>query len=587
MTRKICLFRTILVAASALTPVAAAFAQGVPPAFPTREQVNPAVPVTEAPKNTVRVDSDAAFQSGPCPLAETDIQTSIKEVRFTAPGGGALAPELLTLLTDVTTSTESQPIRVVCDLRDQANARLRRARYVASVQIPPQRIGDGVLRLEVVSGHIVEVHVRGDAGPYEGLLRSRIERLKELTPLNAGDAERILLLANDLPGMTVQLGLSPKTSGGVPGDLIGELSVTYRRFSLIGNVQNYNSAVLGRETGYLRAEFFGLTGMGDRTFVAGSTSFDFKEQRIAQLGHSMALGSAGTRLGVIGTLAFSRPSIDLDLRTRSLILNLEASRPLMRSLNRNAAVTLGFDYVQQRTRVHNSGSSFAFSSDTISTIYARVGGDTRKLRFDGSQAHSLSAGLELRQGLGIFGATKTKTAVFGPDGGPSRFEGSAKATVVRGDVAGTIGFGPIFELAATGRGQWTNKPLLNYDEFAIGNLTMGRGYDPGANTGDRMIGASVEARANFGISSKARAQIYGFYDGVKLWNLDTGSSERNRYLASVGGGARLTLFNSIRLDVTYAHPLDPPLLTGVTVTRAPDRVMASLTAQIIPFGSRR
>jgi hemolysin activation/secretion protein len=583
MTRNLNSLGTLVVVAWALAPGSMAFAQA---AGPTREEVNPPAPVADVPKNQVRVDADAAFQAGPCPLAESDIRTSIKEVRFTAPGGGALAPELLALLTDVTTSSEEQPLRVVCDLRDLANARLRRARYVASVQIPPQRIGDGVLRLEVVSGRIVEVRVRGDAGPYEGLLRNRIELLKGLTPLNSSDAERILLLANDVPGMTVQLGLSPKTSGGVPGDLIGELSVTYRRFSLIGNVQNYNSVALGRETGYLRAEFFGLTGMGDRGFVAGSSSFDFKEQRIVQGGYSIALDSAGTRLGVTGTLAFSRPDLEtLDLRTRSLILNIEASRPLIRSLRKNASVALGFDYVGQRTRVHASGSSFALSSDKISTIYTRIGGDTRKLRFDGSLAHSLSVGLELRQGLGIFGATKT--GIFGPDGGPSRFEGSAKATVVRGDVSGTIGFGPIFELAATGRGQWTNKPLLNYDEFAIGNLTMGRGYDPGANTGDRMVGGSVEARANIGISPKARGQIYGFYDGVKLWNLDLGSTEKNRYLASVGGGVRMTLFNSLRLDVTYAHPLDPPLLTGVTVTRAPDRVMASLTAQIIPFGSRR
>ena len=586
MTRNFFSLGTMLVTAAVLSPGTTAFAQVIPPqSLPTREEVNPPTPATVPPKSQVRVDSDAAFQSGPCPLADSDIRTSIKEVRFTAPGGGALAPELLALLTDVTTSAEVQPLRVVCDLRDQANARLRRARYIASVQIPPQRIGDGVLRLDVVSGHIVEVRVRGDAGPYEGLLRGRIELLKELSPLNASDAERILLLANDVPGLTVQLGLSPKTSGGVPGDLIGELNVTYRRFSLVGNVQNYNSEVLGRETGYLRAEFFGLTGMGDRTFIAGSTSFDFKEQRIAQAGHSMALDSSGTRIGVTGTLAFSRPDIDLDLRTRSLILNFEVGRPLIRSLRKNASAALGFDFVEQRTRVHASGSSFALSSDRISTIYARIGGDTRKLRFDGSSAHSLSAGLELRQGLGIFGATKT--GVFGPNGGPSRFEGSAKATVVRGDIGGTIGFGPIFELAATGRGQWTNKPLLNYDEFAIGNLTMGRGYDPGANTGDRMIGGSVEARANIGIGPKARAQIYGFYDGIKLWNLDAGSTERNRYLASVGAGARLTLFNSVRLDVTYAHPLDPPLLTGVTVTRAPDRVMVSLTAQIIPFGSRR
>lgn len=572
---------------------APAFAQdtGAPPAgSPTgtsREEVNPRLPETQLPKSVTKVDEAGAFQAGPCPLADSDVRTAIREVRFAAPGGGALAPELANLLAGITTSPEEQPVRVVCDLRDQANARLRNARYVASVQIPAQRIDEGVLRLTVVSGHIVDVRVRGDAGPYEGVLRSRIERLKQLTPLNAADAERILLLANDVPGLTVQLGLSPKISGGVPGDLIGELSVSYRRFALLGNVQNYNSRALGRETGYLRAEIFGLTGMADRTFIAASASFDFKEQRIAQVGHSMALDSAGTRLSITGTLAFSRPSLEpnaLDLRTRSIIANIELSRPIVRALRSNVSAAVGFDFVEQRTLIYNNGSGFPLNRDRIAAVYAVARADRHKLRFDGSLAWSLAGNLELRKGIGILGSTKT--GAFTNGFGPSRFEGSARAMIVRGDVTAIAGLGPIFELAVIGRGQWTNKPLLNYDEFAIGNLTMGRGYDPGANTGDRMLGGTAEARVNVPVNSKVKAQVYGFYDGVKLWNLDTGSTEKNRYLSSVGGGVRFTLFNSMRLDVTYARPLDRPLLTG-NVTRAPARLMASLTAQIIPFGMRR
>jgi hemolysin activation/secretion protein len=560
-------------------------AQSVSPSPPSREEVNPQAPQSQPRPSSAQVDEKGAFAPGPCPLSESDVRAAITEVRFTAPGGGMLAPDLADLLADITTSPAEQPIRVVCELRDQANARLRQARYVASVQIPPQRIDEGSLRLEVVAGKIVEVRVRGDAGPYEDILKSRIESLKALDPLNARDAERILLLADDLPGLNVQLGLSPN-GGGKQGELVGDLTVTYQRFAVVGNVQNYNGKQLGRETAYLRAEVLGLLGLGDKTFVAASSSFDFKEQKIFQVGHSLALNGKGLGLSATGTIAFSRPSLkDLDLRTTSLIGNIEVSQQLIRSVQTNLMAAVGFEYAQQRTRIYTSGTNFPLNRDKISTIYARVNANTRKFKFDGSQAFSLAGGLELRKGIGAFGANKVGAISGGY--APSRFEGDARAFIVRGDVAGTIGLGPIFELAASGRGQWSNKPLLNYDEFALGNLTLGRGYDPGSNTADRMFGGTLEARANVVNGRNVRAQLYGFYDAVRLLNLDTGSTEARRFIASVGGGARLTLFNSMRLDVTYAHPLDPPLLTGVNIKRAPDRIMASLTAQIIPFGASR
>jgi hypothetical protein len=50
---------------------------------------------------------------------------------------------------------------------------------------------------------------------------------------------------------------------------------------------------------------------------------------------------------------------------------------------------------------------------------------------------------------------------------------------------------------------------------------------------------------------------------------------------------RITAFNSARLELTYAHPMDPPLLTGTNVRRPSDKVLASLTVQLVPFGPNR
>jgi hemolysin activation/secretion protein len=496
-----------------------------------------------------------------------------------------MPPEITRLLAGITPPAGEQPIRVVCDLRDQAQARLRAARYVASIQIPQQQIGSGegggVLQLDVVWGHIKEVRVRGDAGPYEDLVRRRIELLKGLSPLNEADAERVLLLADDIPGLSVSLALSPE--GSAPGELIGDLSVNFERFRLFGNVQNYNSRYLGRETVFVRGEVYGLTGMGDVTALSLSSTLDFDEQKIAQLRHSFLVDTQGDTISLTGTVAKSEPDLDaLDLRTLSLIGGIEASHPLVRSVRQQVSISGGLEYASQRTRVYGAGESSPLNRDRIAALYLRLDGATRKFDFVGQPIVQLSGSLELRKGLDILGATTSPSSSSGYN--LTRFEGDATATVVRGNVQGVVNIGPVAEFFAAARGQWSNHALLNYDEFSIGNLTILRGYDPGANTGDRAIGFTVEPRANIRLGRDASAQVFGFYEGVRLWNLDTGSTEKRRYLASLGGGVRLNLLRSMRLDVTYTHPLDPPLLAGTDVSPPGDRVLASLTIQLVPFG---
>ena len=556
---------------------------------PTREEVNPEPPKREAEPGKVSVDSSGAFNRGPCPLDGSDLRTTIPSVQFGGAGGKPLASELLPILASIRAPAGEQPVRVVCDIRDAANAALRRARYVATVQIPAQRLDGGPLQLEVITARIVETRVRGDAGPYEGLIESRIAALQSFDPLNEAQAERLLLLADDIPGLDVRLSLQP--AGGAPGEVIGELTVDYHPFGLVVNAQNLNSRQLGRETVYARAELYGLTGLGDLTYLAGSTTVDFDEQKIVQVGHEMLLDQTGTTLALRATFADSRPTLPaLKLRTKSWILNAEVVQPLMRTVNDNYYLGVGFERIDQRTDLLGStaagGGSAALNLDRISTIYMRFAGNSRRLRRDGTEATALNGFAEFRKGIDAFDATRTGL-ITNAGYAPSRFEGDAKAWVIRGQLDGKIGLGPIFELFGSARGQWTNQPLLNYDEFSIGNLTVGRGYDPGANTGDKAYSGTAELRVNLPTGPRVGTQVFGFYDYVHLYNLDTGSTEANRKLASYGGGVRVTLSGVARLDVTYAHPLDKPLLTGATARVPKDRVLVSLTAQLVPFGLRR
>jgi hemolysin activation/secretion protein len=557
----------------------------VPPvSLPTRQEVNPTPPEAVVPKSQVHVHEQGAFAPGPCPLAKSDVTVSVRQIEFTGPGGAELSPEIVRLLHDITTGAAPQPVRVVCALRDEANFRLQQARYVAAVQIPPQKIDSGVLRLEVVTGRIVEVRVHGDAGPFEETIRARIELLKHLSPLNAAQAEKVLLQANDIPGLTIQMGLLPDTATGKPGDLIGDITVSYRRFALIGNVQNYNSHELGRETAYLRAEAYDLLGLNDRTYLAGSSTFDFKKQRTVQFGEQIGLDSHNDHLSIVSTFADSRPALpSLDLRTLSFIEDLTLDHTFVRTIAASVVATSGFEYAEQRTKVYFAGEGTPLNLDKISTLFVRLDGDQRFFRPDGSQRSDLSGSIELRKGIDVFGATHPGETE-GSDYTPSRFYGSAMPFVMRFHLGADLALGRIVELSTQGQAQWADREVLNYDEFAIGNLTVGRGYDPGANTGDRALADSSEVRFNLPTGMRVRSQVFGFYDWIHLWNLDPYTTDRSQILRSVGGGVRITVINGAKLEVTYAHPLDPPLLTGTNVTRSPDRLMFSLTAQFVPFG---
>ena len=544
---------------------------------PSREEVTPPTPATQPPAPTVSVDSRGALTQSACPFESSPIRLSLTAVRFTRPDGSPLQAPIAQTLSRVATPTGDQAIRAVCDIRDAANAALRRDGWVASVQIPAQSIEGGALQLQVVTARITEIRVRGTPGPYRAPLESRLQQLKALDPLNEKDAERALLLAGDIPGLDVQLSLRP--AGTQPGDVIGDLQITYRPFTIIANAQNFNSRALGRETLYARAEVYGLTGLQDVAYIGASSTADFQEQQIVQAGTTFGLGLNGLSFGPRIIYAWSKPDLGaLELKTTTLIGGFDVTAPLVRSLNTNLRANAGFDYVDQRTTVRTTATAATpLNLDKLRVIFARLSGDLTGRRRDGTIFATLRGGLEVRKGLGIFDATRTGS-VTGTGAIPSRVDGNAQATVARLDLDGQVALDRIFSINGAVRAQYAKNPLLNYEEFSLGNLTIGRGYDPGANGGDRAVGVRGEVVARLPFRTDfVDTQVFGFYDSVWLTNVDRNSTEVNRHLRSFGGGVRLIVANQLSVEAIYAHPQDRAL----TIDKAPppDRVLVSLTAR--------
>lgn len=542
--------------------------------LPSREQVE--IPRDDALRSVTRPPVRSAAAAEPCPFATSPLTVDLQRVRFTQRDGAALPDVIVAALQGVSVEPGSQPLANLCAIRDRANEQLHAAGFVAAVAIPPQEITGGEARLHVTLARLVRVDIQGSPGPHAGTIAARIARLQALYPFNRFEAEQILLLAGDVPGLDVALSL--RSAGTTPGEVIGDLAVRYSPYLLLANVQNSGSRTIGREIATLRGEIYGLTGLSDRTFVGVSASADLSEQIAVQAGHYIG-DSRGWTAGIRLSHAWTRPDLGpLDIRSRSLIAGMDFSAPLLRAINNSLSVGGGFELIDQRTEFGGDDDSVPLTRDKLRILFATVSGSTRRLDATGATIVSLGGSLELRQGLDIFDATER--GVLRDDGAiPSRLQGDPTATVLRGGVEGVVYSGPL-SLQALVQGQRASNPLLSLEQFSVGNLTLGRGYDPGVVGGDHALGFRLEPRLSLPVA-RAGLQLFAFHDRVRVWNLDSFTGDRT--LASSGVGARIGLPGLLLLEAMYARPHDRES-DQPGARRASDRLLLSITTQFAARG---
>ena len=560
------------------------------PPLPTREDLT--VGQDQSRERASRLAVEGDIERAPCPFVDpsfADTRVSFSTVEFTnLPGVPASALDSAWR----TYAGSQQPISTLCEARDRAASTLRAMGYLAAVQIPPQRIAPGgSVRMDVLAAKLVEVQVRGDAGNSERLIAAHLERLTEREWFNTREAERHLLLLQDLPGFDVRLVL--RSAGGTPGEVVGDVVVARRPFELVIGGQNLGSRTTGREGLFGALTANDLIGLGDRTSVSYYNTVDWSEQRILTVSHDMALNADGLRLGAGLLLGHSEPDLGgapFEADTFSVDVNL--SYPLLRRQEHSLFVAVGFEAVDQEL----SFGDTQLSDDQLRLLFARLDHqavDPGSLRgiggFSGLEPRWRSAmSLELRHGIDGLGASNDCDPIadcLAPNVPISNFDADPSAFVARLDGQFEFRPAPLLTIAGRYMAQASGGSLLSYEQASLGNYTMGRGFDPGVAVGDHAIGASLELRYGSPFPRRSNAlalEPFVFLDAGRAW-ADSAAAPDPRRVLSAGGGLRGRWGELVDFGLTLAIPLER---AGFQAERPDPRVMFTITTRVLPWGER-
>ncbi len=445
------------------------------------------------------------------------------------------------------------------EISNRIERRYRRDGYVATrVIIPPQAIRDGTPTLEVFEGKIIHYEINGEIGPVKKQMARLLDNLLTDEPAQWSELERYLLLARDLPGISLT-GTLRSAGDSAPGGVILVVDAARKAVDGFVNMQNRNAEPTGTFTVSGGAALNSNTEFAERLGGVALLAVEVPEQVTGFLSYEQSIGNEGLIVRFTGTQGFSEPKdalADLELTTNTTILNLAFEYPVVRSRDFSLWTRGGIEFSDQRTSV----SGQELFDDQVRLLFAGarglilppLGGVTE---FD----------VELRQGLETWGAPKISV-------GRSRADAVSDFLLVRGSISHTQPVPPFFEIFGSFEGQASDQPLPTIEEMSLGELTVGRGYEPGALTADRGFGMIGEVRFYPpGVEAwwLDSFQVYGFVDYGRAYDIGNPTNNPRIFeeLASGGFGVRFQVFETIFGDVYYAQPTTRGLSTS---ERQPD-----------------
>jgi len=422
-------------------------------------------------------------------------------------------------------------------------------------------ISRGTLRFVVIEGRIASVRLDGDIGSAGTQVLRFLNRLTEPRPIDTATLERWLLLAADVPGVTLRSTLAPSTEE--PGALV--LVAKVSRTPVSGLVTGDNRAFpqTGPQQGLAVMDFNSFTEYGERTEISLYRAFN-ASQMFGQASSEFYLGGSGLKAKFYGGAGNSKPSgflRQIGYEGTSDIYGFQVSYPLVRVRQQSLNVVANLDAIDSQTNIQQTPNGPATRNSNDRLRILRAGGDYARLDtlFGAETGATNTANLRFSQGLDGLGATPTVNSLAPRSGEKINF------SKVNGEIGRNQSLMELWEdsslaLQLSAGGQYSGDVLPPVEEFYLGGPHFNRGYYWGQVTGDRALAVTAELQLNTSIPLptaipwELNAQFYAFYDWGETWQ--TRNSDANQILRSVGLGTRLFLTPDVELDLEGAYRMN-------------------------------
>ncbi len=405
------------------------------------------------------------------------------------------------------------------------------------------------LNFVVTEGRIASVKLDGDIGPAGTQVLRFLNKLTEQQPINSATLERYLLLAQDVPGVSLRAVLEPSTDQ--PGAL--NLIAQVKRQPVSGLASIDNRAF--NETGPI--EILGLLDFNSFSEYGEKTELSFyhtlpNSENFGQASLESFVGASGLRVKAYFGYGITNPTGSLGAigyQGTTTVFGGQATYPVIRSRQQTLNVYAVFDGIESNISTTTTGPRLQASYDSLRVL--RFGEDYALsdllLGAERSAINQVSA--RISQGLPILGATTNPTARLGErtDFFKASFQASRTQTLFTPWEGASVG------LMGLATGQWTDDILPPEEQFYLGGSQYTRGYYSGQVPGDKALAATVELQLNtgyettlFGKGFDISQQFYLFYDWGETWqNLST---DHAAMINSAGGGVRTQLTRYVEVD---------------------------------------
>ena len=422
---------------------------------------------------------------------------------------------------------------------------VERGYFTSGAYIPPQKIKDRTVKVEIIEGSLEEIKISGLKYLRPEYVRKRIE-LATQPPLNRDRLLNSLQLLQLDPRIA---DISAELSQGInPGTSLLEIEVEEANtFSTELTFDNYQALSVGAQSRQLSVSEDNVLGFGDR-FTASYINTP-SSNSVNNLSYTVPLSAKNNTLGIVysysGSQIINEPFQELDLSSRSTYIAAQYRQLLLQTPKREIA--LGFSFTHQHTQLFLQNIGFptlARGSNTEGAIEISALRLTQEYS-ERSEGHVFALSSQFNLGINTFGATAN------PDDIPD-----SQFLIWRGQAQYLKQISRTTSIFLRGEVQLADRALVSLEQFRSGGALSVRGYRRDRALGDNGLFFSTELRNIIWQTSQGNInlELNPFFDFGRVWNSDDLLLGINT-LASLGVGLQFSIEDTLTARIDWGIPL--------------------------------